>query len=563
MTVDSDNQLHKLKTRVVELEKKQSDYNDLLVELEQYKREEQSSTQFQEKLKILNEISIELDRTQSFDELCYLGIELGLFRLGFDRLSLWFLDDSGEYMVGTYGVDEQGHIRDERQARWRFTGEIAMGFWDRTKDIVINEDADLLNQKSEIIGKGWHVSVPLLNGDEFVGFMAADNLISRQPLEPYQPELLQILGSTIGYLARSKQEQVRTNNLLHVIDQSSNGIIVLDIDGTIQYVNPTFIKLFKLPIIDVFDHTLESLCTLLGVGDYYADIWESLGTHGQWHTEWHRQVEGHHMNLQVSISTVHNPNGSNPTQYVAQIDDVTSRRLIEKQEIQLRIEQERAKLLETFITHISHDFKTALSVIKTKLFVLDKLIQDEKTHPYLMGVNEQTDLMNLMLDDMMTMIRLDSGIGMDSGLTEVSLLVQMAFESVQVSSQDDHLQWRMSLSEGLYVKGDEQWLVYAIIQLLQNAIEYTSGQGRITITVKSDNENISISIEDTGTGIPENEFENIFKPLYRVDKARTKRTTGLGLSIVNKIIQLHHGTITVKSQLGEGSEFIINLPSAL
>lgn len=179
------------------------------------RRREDADHQFREKLKTLNEITLELGQLDSFESICLRGVELGTQKLGFDRLSLWFLDASKTRMTGTFGVDEHGRIRDERQQSWIFEKTFIEDFIRGKQEIIITHDsAPLYNDASEIMGYGWHLSAPILDGNQFMGFISADNLIHKQTLKSFQPELLRLYGATLGHLtilnqARQKELTLR------------------------------------------------------------------------------------------------------------------------------------------------------------------------------------------------------------------------------------------------------------------------------------------------------------------------------------------------------------------
>ncbi|MCU0466340.1 MAG: hypothetical protein MUF38_17450, partial [Anaerolineae bacterium] len=171
-------------------------------------RREDNDFLFREKLKAVNEINLELSDAGSVDVLCRRAIELGVSRLGFDRLSIWFLEQETGMMAGTYGVDEEGSLRDERDARWSFESTYVQAFIAGKRTPFIKSDqAPIYNQRSQVVGRGWHISVPLLYLGDFVGFMAADNFLSQKPMQGYQPELLQIYGTTIGHLASHQRNR--------------------------------------------------------------------------------------------------------------------------------------------------------------------------------------------------------------------------------------------------------------------------------------------------------------------------------------------------------------------
>jgi two-component system phosphate regulon sensor histidine kinase PhoR len=112
---------------------------------------------------------------------------------------------------------------------------------------------------------------------------------------------------------------------------------------------------------------------------------------------------------------------------------------------------------------------------------------------------------------------------------------------------------------GLSLQADPEKLNTALINLLDNAIKYTPPEGKIEIRASQEEKGIAIEIQDTGMGIPPEDLGRIFERFYRVDRTRSRELggTGLGLAIVKHIIEAHGGTVTVESQIGKGSRFIL------
>lgn len=102
------------------------------------------------------------------------------------------------------------------------------------------------------------------------------------------------------------------------------------------------------------------------------------------------------------------------------------------------------------------------------------------------------------------------------------------------------------------------------MNLIDNAINYTNPGGRVTVNVDVQDKNVWLIVSDTGIGIAEEHLEHIFERFYRVDPARSRAAgnTGLGLSIVDWIVRAHEGTISVESQMGQGTTFTVKLPLA-
>jgi signal transduction histidine kinase len=113
----------------------------------------------------------------------------------------------------------------------------------------------------------------------------------------------------------------------------------------------------------------------------------------------------------------------------------------------------------------------------------------------------------------------------------------------------------------LIVFGNAELLFTAIKNIVSNACKY-SADHKAAIKLKAEGETITIAISDKGMGIPEEELKFIFQPFYRVNNTSQQTGFGLGLSLANRIIKLHKGTITVNSTPGQGTEFVITVPTA-
>jgi two-component system sensor histidine kinase SenX3 len=118
-------------------------------------------------------------------------------------------------------------------------------------------------------------------------------------------------------------------------------------------------------------------------------------------------------------------------------------------------------------------------------------------------------------------------------------------------------------SRGLWVLGDEDLLITALRNLLENAVAYSPERTRVVVNTKKASEgNAELSVTDQGIGIPERDLERIFERFYRVDPARSRATggTGLGLAIVKHVMAAHNGRVTVRSVEGGGSTFTLFIP---
>ncbi|MGL5506414.1 MAG: sensor histidine kinase, partial [Paraclostridium sp.] len=140
-------------------------------------------------------------------------------------------------------------------------------------------------------------------------------------------------------------------------------------------------------------------------------------------------------------------------------------------------------------------------------------------------------------------------------------LIQNILYNYQSKALNKNINVHSDLKD-VYVDVDKDQFSQVVINLLSNAIKYTNQNGNIYVKIYLENNIPTLSIKDTGIGIPKEDLKYIFERFYRVDKSRNKETGGIGvgLTIVKAIVSTHNGTISVYSQLGKGTEFIIKLP---
>jgi heavy metal sensor kinase len=215
------------------------------------------------------------------------------------------------------------------------------------------------------------------------------------------------------------------------------------------------------------------------------------------------------------------------------------------------------------ISDASHELKTPVSVIKAHC---DVLLQKERTvdeyREALETIRETANNMGRLAKDLLSLARLDAGMLSPMGFREISLkiCVQKALRLTLPLAERRSVNITLSLAEDLYVKGDEDRLSEAFLNLLENAICYNRENGSVEISAGKENGVVRMTVADTGTGIIEEDRKRIFDRFYRTDTARGTEGTGLGLSIVKAIIENHHGAIEVESTPGKGSCFSVILP---
>ncbi len=227
--------------------------------------------------------------------------------------------------------------------------------------------------------------------------------------------------------------------------------------------------------------------------------------------------------------------------------------------------------LRVFVTNASHEMRTPLTAVKLRVEALragaleDPLVVQR----FLSEIEEQVDRMSRMVNDLLDLSRLEAGI--DPGERTSLDLGEIAFEvrdAFRVRTDESNIQMNLNLESNLpKVMADEDQIWRVIMNLLDNAVTYTSPGGRIDIRVGSTPHDrlIRLEVQDTGVGISAKDLPHIFQRFYRTENTRQRKSrsqgSGLGLAIAKSVVENHGGKIGVTSRLGEGSLFWVELPA--
>lgn len=232
-----------------------------------------------------------------------------------------------------------------------------------------------------------------------------------------------------------------------------------------------------------------------------------------------------------------------------------------------RIESAFLRITE-FTADASHELRTPLALIHTEAELALRRSRDESEYrEALRHILLEADRTAKLVEELLTLARADSGretLAIHS-IDLLPILRESASNWKQVASLrnlqfDEHLN-----GQRLPVMADENALRRVVDILLDNALKYTPASGKVTLSAEEKGNRVLVTIEDTGVGIAPEDQSRIFERFYRADKARNRELggAGLGLAIAQWIVQLHKGDITVNSELGKGSTFRVDIPTAL
>ncbi|MDM5186446.1 HAMP domain-containing sensor histidine kinase [Bacillus sp. DX4.1] len=221
------------------------------------------------------------------------------------------------------------------------------------------------------------------------------------------------------------------------------------------------------------------------------------------------------------------------------------------------------QMRQEFVSNVSHEFQSPLSSIQgfSKTLQTDKMTEDERLH-YLKIIESESKRMSSLCKQLLTLASLDK---------EEKVLQRKTFNlQKQIKDVIFMMEWKWREKDiaiefdvpSISITGDENLLHQVWTNLFTNSIKFTDSGGTIEFQLEEREDKVVISISDNGLGMEKEEVEKIFERFYKVDTARARNVegSGLGLSIVKKIIELHQGGISVVSEKGKGTKFQIELP---
>jgi PAS domain S-box-containing protein len=247
------------------------------------------------------------------------------------------------------------------------------------------------------------------------------------------------------------------------------------------------------------------------------------------------------------------------------IREITIRKQAIQRELELAVERERVDILTEFIQNASHDFRTPLAVMINNLYLLRHVPDPAQRDHYVGVIERQVTHLSHLLDNMLTITRLDSAIPMETEAVNLNLLLQELVTHFEGLVEKKDIGLRLDLTRHLdMIRVDVQGVNRVLSNLVYNSIRHTPSGGEIRLASRMSDEHVVIEVSDTGSGISAEQLPRIFDRFYRGERHRPSNLetggAGLGLSIAKKIVEAHGGTIAVESEVGVGTTFRIYMP---
>ncbi len=229
----------------------------------------------------------------------------------------------------------------------------------------------------------------------------------------------------------------------------------------------------------------------------------------------------------------------------------------------------RMKMLDDsrqeFVSNVSHELKTPITSMKV---LADSLLQQEDVpvelyKDFMSDITAEIDRESKIIDDLLSLVKMDKT-SADLNIVPVNVneLLELILKRLGPIAKQRNIELVLVCERQVIADADEVKLTLALSNFVENAIKYNKDNGWVNVNLDADHKNFTVTVEDSGIGIPKEDFEHIFERFYRVDKSHSRKIggTGLGLAIARSAVLMHRGAVEVESVVGEGTKFTIRIP---
>lgn len=213
-----------------------------------------------------------------------------------------------------------------------------------------------------------------------------------------------------------------------------------------------------------------------------------------------------------------------------------------------------------FTSDASHELRTPISVVLSQGEYLLEIAETEKERELAQNIVDKANQMSKLVSSLLLLSRIDQNRQkLTKNEVDLKVLVDVAIESMKALTDEKNINVNVNIEENLTVCADETLMLSVITNLISNAVKYGKESGTVWISGVREGSVVTLAVKDDGIGITKENLEKIWDRFYRVDDVRNDEygSSGLGLSMVKSIVELHGGTISVESEVGKGTEFKI------
>lgn len=354
-----------------------------------------------------------------------------------------------------------------------------------------------------------------------------------------------------------------------ILNSSSDAIILVYPDGTLQQANPAFTELFGYQVDELFGKPLEILVKDFFVEALHHSTLAAMdGRQSQRMEVVACRHDGTTFAADIMLSPIISDRSNKPGGIVCSVRDITERKHLEEELRQaLEKEKEFSALKTRFVSMASHEFRTPLATIQATCDTLRNYMHKmspEQIISRFEKIQAQVKHMAIMLDDVLTLGRLQDGrIEFNPVEIEVTELCCEIVDELRGIHGSTHELIYRTPETGVRARLDRKLLRQIVTNLLTNAVKYSPQGSVVRFDLLDDDGWLVMHVADSGIGISEEDQKHLFEPFHRGSNVGEVSGTGLGLAITKQAVELHGGTIRCHSVLGAGTTFTISFPIVL
>lgn len=369
--------------------------------------------------------------------------------------------------------------------------------------------------------------------------------------------------------AQSKQDLPtlsNTTHLLQILDAIPDLVYVKDKESRLLWGNKAFTQFFDRSIDDlVGEFNIEGV----GQSNIEASLQddELVFSTGKTRVSKEEAIIRHDGRERQFITTkkpIFDLNG-NASMLVGISTDITDTKNVERYLIEaLEDQQALVELKSAFVSMVSHEFRTPLSVILSSVDIMQTYydrLTPERRQDKLKVVQNQVKRLTKLMDDVLLINRGDvKGLPFSPSLVNIITLSERIIEEVESAHRDTDVKIKFRCQEACKEQYIDTNLYRHIVQnLLSNALKYSKPHSDVQFSINCTDDKLTLVVADTGIGIPQADQKNLFQTFHRANNVGTIQGTGLGLAIVKRAIDTHGGTINLRSIENQGTMFVVTL----
>ena len=364
-----------------------------------------------------------------------------------------------------------------------------------------------------------------------------------RPLENDTYEELSPLLNRINQQHKEIEMQMRylkqrTDEFTQITKSMKEGLILLDNKGNVLSINEAAQNILETDS-DCIGQSFLSIERSRNINNAIQSAFE----------EGHSEIYAQYGNREYQVDISRIESGGETVGAVLLAFDITE-------------QQNAQRNRREFTANVSHELKTPLQgIIGSAELIENGMVKPEDMPRFIGHIRKEASRLVTLIEDIIRLSQLDEGRQMPSEQVDLFELADEVKSVLEGACEAKNINMKL-MGEHVSIDGVKRLLYEIIYNLCDNAVKYNNEGGIADIDISSDEKNAYITVRDSGIGIPQDQQERVFERFYRVDKSHSKESggTGLGLSIVKHAVSYHNGTVSMKSEPGNGTEIRVALP---